>query len=81
MTKQFYVYVCIYKLIDYLLLAVLGLCCSARVFSSCGEQGLPFVVGLGLLTVVVGHRFRLEGVSSCSLRGPEHRLGSCGAWA
>ena len=31
--------------------AVLGLCCCARAFSSCGEQGLLFVVR-GLLIAV-----------------------------
>ena len=41
--------------IDYLFilfLAVLGLCCCARAFSSCGEQGLLFVVVRGLLIAV-----------------------------
>ena len=36
----------------YLFLAVLGLHCCARVFSSHGEQGLLFVAVRGLLTVV-----------------------------
>ena len=36
----------------YLFLAALGLCCCVRLFSSCGERGLPFVVGCGLLTAV-----------------------------
>ena len=36
----------------YLFLAVLGLCCCTQVFSSCGEQGLLFVVVCGLLNVV-----------------------------
>ena len=36
----------------YLFLAVLGLRCCARAFSSCGEQGLLFVVVHGLLIVV-----------------------------
>ena len=36
----------------YLFLAVLGLCCCARAFSSCGEQGLLFVAVRGLLIVV-----------------------------
>ena len=35
-----------------LFLAALGLCCCARVFSSCGERGLLFVVMHGLLIVV-----------------------------
>ena len=36
----------------YLVLAVLGLCCYVRAFSSCGEQGLLFVAVQGLLIVV-----------------------------
>ena len=35
-----------------LFLAVLGLRCSARAFSSCGERGLLFVVVHGLLIAV-----------------------------
>ena len=35
-----------------LFLAVLGHCCCARAFSSCGEQGLLFVVVGGLLIAV-----------------------------
>ena len=35
----------------YLLLAALGLHCCVRAFSSCGEQGLLFVVVWGLLFV------------------------------
>ena len=39
------------KLINlfYLFLAVLGLCCCVRAFSSCGERGLLFVEVCGLL--------------------------------
>ena len=33
-------------------MAALRLCCCARAFSSCGEQGLLFIVVRGLLTVV-----------------------------
>ena len=36
----------------YLFMAVLGLCCCARAFSSCGEWGLLFVAGHGLLIAV-----------------------------
>ena len=36
----------------YLLLAVFGLCCCARAFSSCGDRGLLFVAGHGLLIAV-----------------------------
>ena len=40
------------NLFIYLFLAVLGLCCCVRAFSSCGEWGLLFVVVHGLLIVV-----------------------------
>ena len=40
-----------FKLI-YLFLAVLGLRCCVRAFSSCGEWGLLFIVVGGLLIVV-----------------------------
>ena len=33
-------------------MTVLGLCCCARAFSSCSEQGLLFIAVHGLLTVV-----------------------------
>ena len=36
----------------YLFFAVLGLCCYTRVFSSCGERGLLFLVVRGLLIAV-----------------------------
>ena len=36
----------------YLFLAALGLCRCTQAFSSCGEQGLPFVVVHGLLIAV-----------------------------
>ena len=36
----------------YLFIAALGLCCCARAFSSCGEQGLLFVVAPRLLIAV-----------------------------
>ena len=45
----------------YLFLAVLGLCCCARAFSSCGERGLLFVAVCWLLIAVASliaeHRF------------------------
>ena len=40
------------KAFIYLFLAVLGLRCCARVFSSCGEPGLLFVAVRRLLIVV-----------------------------
>ena len=33
-------------------MAVLGLCCCPRAFSSCGEQGVVFVAVRGLLIAV-----------------------------
>ena len=73
-------------------LAVLGLRCCARAFSSCGERGLLCcsarasncsgfsccrAQALGTQASVVVAR----GPCSCGSRGPEHRLSSCGAWA
>ena len=52
------------KLFIYLFLALLGLCCSARAFSSCGEWGLLFVVVLGLLIAVVSLLAK-RGLGSC----------------
>ena len=40
------------NLFIYLFLVALGLCCCARAFSSCGEQGLLFIAVRRLLTVV-----------------------------
>ena len=40
------------KFIYILFLAVLGLCCCVRAFSSCREQGLLFIVVHGLLIAV-----------------------------
>ena len=40
------------NLFIYLFLAVLGLCCCAQAFSSCGKRGLLFVAVRGLLIVV-----------------------------
>ena len=47
----FFFYKFIY-LFTYLFLAVLGLRCCARVFSSCSERGLLFIAVRGLLTAV-----------------------------
>ena len=40
------------NLFIYLFLAVSGLCCCVRAFSSCGKQGLLFIAVCGLLIVV-----------------------------
>ena len=54
-------YTNIYFFLFSFFLAVLGLCCCAQAFSSCGEQGLLFVVVCGLLiavaSLVVEHGF------------------------
>ena len=50
--KSFFFLIYLFNLFI-LFLAALGLCCCARTFSSCGEQGLLFVVVHGLLIVVV----------------------------
>ena len=50
----------------YLFLAVLGLCCCTRAFSSCGERGLLFVAVCGLLitvaSLVAEHRLEARGL-------------------
>ena len=74
-------------------LAALGLRCCAWAFSSCGEQGLLFVVVCGLLIAVAsrcGARalgvwasvVAAHGLSSCGRRALEHAgFSSCGTWA
>ena len=52
------------KVSVYLFLALLGLCCSAGAFSSCGEWGLLFVVVLGLL-IAVASLLPKRGFGSC----------------
>ena len=76
----------------YLFLVALGLRCCVWVFSSCGEQGLLFVMVRGLLIAVPSRRGSralgawvsvvvAHGFSSCGSWALEHRLSSCGAWA
>ena len=74
----------------YLFLAVLGLCCCTRAFSSCGERvhcgarashcGGFSCCGAWALgawaSVVVARK-----ISSCGLQALERRLSSCGARA
>ena len=56
-----------------LFLAMLGLCCCAQSFSSCGEQGLLFVAVHRLLTVVAPlvaeHRLQACGLQQLWLAG------------
>ena len=55
-----------------LFMAVLGLRFCARAFSSCSEQGPPFIAVRGPLTVaaslVAEHRFQTRRLSSCGSR-------------
>ena len=64
------------NLFIYLFLAALGLCCCAQAFSSCGEQGLLFVVVRELLiavaSLVVEHR--LQGMQASVVV-------ACGLWS
>ena len=83
----------LHKLGVFFVLAVLGLCCCARAFSSCGERGLLFIAVRGLLICggfpCCGARglgawasvIVARGLRSCGSRALEHRLSSCGAQA
>ena len=82
----------IYLFIIDLFLAVLGLRCCTWAFSSCGEQGLLFLVVPQLLievaSLVVEHGLLARasvvvacGLSSCGSRTVDRRLSSCGARA
>ena len=85
-------YLFIYLFI-YLFMAVLGLHCCVRAFSSCGEWGLLFVAVCGLLIVVASLCCRACspgvqasvvvacGLSSCGSWALERRLSSCGSRA
>ena len=65
------------NLFIYLFLAVLGLCCCAQAFSSCGERGLLFVVVRGLLIAVASRCGAWAQASVVVAR----RLSSCGSRA
>ena len=53
-------------------MAVLGLRCCARAFSSCGKQGPLFITVCGPLTIatslVAEHRLQTRRLSSCGSR-------------
>ena len=83
-TISFYLF--IYLFIIYLIFGVLGLCCCARAFSSCGEQGLLLVAVHGLLiavaSLVVEHGFQVRWLQQLWLAGSvvvAHRLQSAGS--
>ena len=53
-------------------MAVLGLCCCARAFSSCGKRGPLFIAVHGPLTIatslVAEHRLQTRRLSNCGSR-------------
>ena len=57
----------------YLFLVVLGLCCCARAFLSCGEQGFLLIAVHRLFTVVASlvSEHRHMSFSSCKVWAPE----------
>ena len=61
----------------YLFLAVLGLCCCAQVFSSCGKWGPLFIAVRGPLTImaslVAEHRLQTRRLSNCGSRAQSLR--------
>ena len=61
-----------FKLINYLFLAVLGLRCCARAFSSCGKRGPLFIAVRGPLTLAASlaaeHRLQMRRLSNCGSR-------------
>lgn len=73
----------------YLLMAMLGLHCYTRAFSSCGELGLLFTAVHGFLIVVAFlvaecGLYRVIGLSSCDSQALESEsvgFSSCGAQA
>ena len=72
----------------YLFLAVLGLCCFMRAFSSCSERGLLFLVVRGLLiavaSLVAEHGLQARGLQQLWLAGSvvvARGLSSCGSRA
>ena len=58
----------------------LGLCCCVRAFSSCGEQGLLFVVVRRLL-IAVASLVAEWALGTWASVVAARRLSSCGAWA
>ena len=73
--KKIYLFICLF-----LFLAVLGLCCCTRAFSSCGERGLLFVAVRGLL-IAVASRCRARALGTQASVVVVRRLSSCGARA
>ena len=75
-------FLCFYKFIYFIyFLAVLGLRCWARAFSSCGEWGLLFVAVRGLLIAVASLCFRAPALGTWASVVVTHGLSSCGSQA
>ena len=75
----FFYYLFIFKIFIYFL-AVLGLYCCTRAFSSCGEWGLLFVALRGLL-IEVASRCGAQALGARASIVVAHRLSNCGAQA
>ena len=67
------VYIYIYIYFFFFFLAVLGLCCCTRAFSSCGKQGLLFVAVHRLL-IAVASRCRAWALGTWALVVVAHGL-------
>ena len=91
-TREAHLFSFLINLYIFNFLAVLGLRCCTRAFSSCGERGLLLAAMRGLIAVasLCGRARALgtgasvvvaRGLSSCGLWALERRLSSCGAQA
>ena len=69
------------NLFIYLFLAVLGLHCCTRAFSSCGEQGLLFLVVCRLLISVACLCWGAWALGTQTSVVVAHRFSSCSPWA
>ena len=65
----------------YLFLALLGLHCCARAFSSCVERGLLFVTVCGLLIAVASLCCGARALGARDSVVVARGLSSCGSWA
>ena len=64
-----------------LFLTALGLCCCARAFSSCGEQGLLSVAVRGSVIAVASLVAEQAALGTQASVVAAHGLRSCGSWA
>ena len=61
-------------------MAVLGLRCCTRAFSTCGERGL-LLVAVRMLLIAVASRCGAQAIGTRASVVVAHRLSSCGSWA